>query len=85
MEILQDFSERHGIRYALLADPDSAVIEAFGIRNTNVKKGSFGDGIPFPGTYVVDADGVVTEKIFEKSFRQRQSAETLLLKKNQIK
>jgi len=80
VEILQDFSERHGIRFALLADPDSAVIDAFGIRNTMVEKGSFGDGVPFPGTYIVDADGVVTEKIFEKSYRQRQSAETILLK-----
>jgi len=80
-EILQSFSERHGgIRFTMLSDPESKIINAFGIRNTDHAEGSMGYGIPYPGTYIVDTDGVVIEKFFAPDYRERFTADTILLK-----
>lgn len=79
---LRAFSDEHGIGYDLLSDEGSAVIRRFGILNTLVDpEGPAADlfyGIPFPGTYVVDAAGVVTEKFFNRHYATRTSAGTLL-------
>ena len=81
VEILKSFSDRMGaFRYSLLADPNSEIIEAFGIRNPNPDPGSRTDGMAFPGTYIVDTDGVVREKWFENSHRIRPTAQTILMK-----
>jgi hypothetical protein len=79
--ILNSFSERHGgVRYTMLSDPESEIINAFGIRNTDHAEGSMGYGIPYPGTYIVDVDGVVVEKFFAPDYRERFTADTILLK-----
>ena len=79
---LAAFCDQHGIEYDLLADDDSAVITQFGILNTLIEpEGPLADrfyGLPFPGTYVVDADGVVTEKFFNEHYATRTSAGTIL-------
>ena len=57
----RDFREAHGIAYPLLSDPDSEVIRSFGILNTLIDPDDHPwYDIPFPGTYVVNADGVIT-------------------------
>ena len=79
--ILRSFSERHGgIRYTMLSDPDSEIINAFGIRNTEHTEDSMGYGIPYPGTYIVDSNGNVVEKFFAPDYRERFTADTILLK-----
>lgn len=81
VEILGAFDARMGgIDFPMLADPDSEIIEAYGIRNPNPAPGSRTDGMAFPGTYVVDANKVVVEKFFEDSHRIRPTAETILMK-----
>ena len=80
-EILAHFSERMGgFRYPLLADPDSEMIRAFGILNRNVAEDHEFFGMARPGTFVVDADGVVTAKYFEPGHRQRVTADSLLVR-----
>lgn len=79
---LKRFSARHGITYDLLSDAGSVVIRRFGILNTVIdpddpRAGPF-YGIPFPGTYVVDESGVVTEKFFNRHYATRMSAGTIL-------
>jgi len=81
VEILKSFADRMGgFRYSTLADPDSEIIEAFGIRNPNPEPGSRTDGMTFPGTYIVNVDGIVQDKFFEDSHRIRTTAETILMK-----
>ena len=63
-EILAAFSKRLGITIPLLSDVNSQIIKSFGILNTNYPKGHMGFGVPFPGTYIVDENGVVTYKEF---------------------
>ena len=81
VDILKSFADRMGgFRYSTLADPDSEIIEAYGIRNPNPEPGSRTDGMAFPGAYIVNTDGVVQAKFFNDSHRIRQSAETILMK-----
>ena len=63
----------------MIADPESEVIEAFGLRNPNPEPGSRVDGMAFPGTYIVDANGVVQEKFFNMSHRQRITVDSVLM------
>ncbi len=81
VDILESFAGRMGgFRYPLLADPDSEIIEAYGIRNPNPEPGSRTDGMAFPGIYIVNTEGIVQEKFFHDSHRIRPSAETVLMK-----
>lgn len=81
VEILRSFADRKGgFRYTMLADPQSEIIERFGLRNPNPAPGSRGDGMAFPGTYIVDADGIVREKFFEDNHALRTTDDTILLK-----
>ena len=84
---LSAFAENHEVTYDLLSDYDSAVIKDFGILNTLIaetdpeqhpatQRGFY--GVPFPGTYVVDEDGVVTEKFFLRHYGSRTSAGSIL-------
>lgn len=58
------------------------MITQFGILNTLIEPdGPLAEqfyGLPFPGTYVVDGNGVVTEKFFNKHYATRTSAGTIL-------
>ncbi len=77
-EAQADFAREFGISFPLLADPDHEVIEATGILNTLVEPSHGIYGIPFPGSYVIDQDGTVAEKLFFRSYRSRPSAATVL-------
>ncbi len=80
-ELLHHFAERlGGFSYPLLSDPDSAIIRAFGILNTNIPEGHEWYGICFPGTYIVGPEGTVRYKYFEQMHRQRLTAATILTK-----
>ncbi len=78
-DALADFAAAHGITFPLLSDPESEVIEAFGILNTLIPPDDHPwYGIPFPGTYVVGTDGVISHKFFEHSLAVRVGPEQLL-------
>lgn len=63
----------------MLSDPDSKIIRAYGILNETAPKGPF-YGIPYPGTYILDPQGVVVEKYFEDDYTQRYTASAILAK-----
>ena len=65
-ELLRHFSDRVGIGYPLLSDPESTIIRAFGILNDSVDEDHQFYGIPYPGMYLVGPDGVVKAKYFEE-------------------
>ena len=78
-ETLKEFSEAQDIPYPLLSDVDSRVIRQYGIINTAVSKDDlFLYGIPFPGVYVCDEEGVVVSKFFHDSYKKRESPEALI-------
>ena len=83
-EQLGAFAGEHDVTYNLLSDADSAVIREFGILNTLISPddpeqaaGRSFYGVPFPGVYVTDENGVVTEKFFHRHYATRESAGTI--------
>jgi peroxiredoxin len=78
-DALSEFARHHGITYPLLSDKGSKVIRSYGIENHFVTKDQVPYyGIPFPGTYLVDENGIVTEKIFSRGLANRSSAESMI-------
>ena len=78
--VMADFSARRGITFPLLSDPGSSTIKSYGILNTTVEdETSRNYGIPFPGTFVVDRQGIVTERFFEEAFQQRTTVSSMML------
>jgi hypothetical protein len=75
---LKDFSQRRGIHFPLLSDPDSTIIRAFGLLNEEVKADTPQHGVPHPGTLVIDARGVVTRRDFGEGYDQRRSVASLV-------
>lgn len=60
--------------FALLSDPDHAVIARYGILNPNG-----GDrGIPHPATYVIDRGGIVRWRDIETDYKIRPANEAIL-------
>ena len=82
VERLATFAERNHITFPLLSDEDSEVIRRYGIMNTLIKPGEGKEmrwyGIPYPGTYVTDADGFIVGKDFHQHHARRASGRRLL-------
>jgi hypothetical protein len=78
---LADFSTRRGITFPLLSDVGSQTIRRYGIFNTTVVDTSnFAYGIPFPGTFIVDASGRVTSRFFEAAYQERDTISSVIVR-----
>ena len=78
-DALADYAAAHDTTFTMLSDPDSEVIRSFGILNTLIPPDDHPwYGLPFPGSYVVDADGIIVAKFFEHNFAVRSGPEQLL-------
>lgn len=78
-DALADYAKAHDTTFTMLSDPDSEVIRSFGILNTLIPPDDHPwYGLPFPGSYVIDADGVIVAKFFEHNFAVRSGPEQLL-------
>jgi hypothetical protein len=78
-DAIADYATANGVTYTMLSDPDSAVINDFGILNTSIPPDDHPwYGIPFPGAYAIGADGTITAKFFEHNFAVRSGPEQML-------
>ncbi len=75
-EVQRRFALKRGIDFTLLSDPGSATIDAWGVRNARASGRTA--GIPVPGLFVLDPDGVVRAKLFERDVRERPSPDRLI-------
>lgn len=78
--VLAEFATRRSITFPLLSDTGSKIIAQYGILNTTVAAASPQHGIPFPGTFIVDARGVVTSRYFETAYQERDTITSVLVK-----
>jgi peroxiredoxin len=87
VDALQAFGEKYGIAYPLLSDEGSHVIRRLGLLNEQLQEhhafygGQARDdqwGVPYPGAFVLDEQGIVVEKRFEDSYRERETAVGIL-------
>lgn len=78
-DTLKAFSDANQIKFPMLSDVGSKVIQAFGIFNTNIPPDHpMLYGIPFPGDFLIAPDGTVREKHFLPSYEHRASATIVL-------
>ncbi len=77
VEVLNKFGKSQKIRYGLLSDKGSKTIDEWGIRNKKAK-GSRIDGVPLPGTFLIDREGIVREKLFYDGYKQRHQADDIV-------
>jgi len=75
---LAKFRTQKSLGYTLLSDPKSVAIDAFGVRNEEVRGQDRYDGIPNPAIFIIGADGVVKAKLYEDSYRKRPPAQLVL-------
>jgi hypothetical protein len=75
-DVLASFAARHGISYPLLSDAGSELIRELGILNAEAPESI--EGIPHPGVFVLDENGIVAEKHFYESYRERDTGLGLL-------
>ena len=78
VDIIEAFVEKKGIEYLMLSDEGSKTIDAYGIRNTSGKPGTQTDGIPYPGTFIIDTEGIVRGKIFYDGYVKRHPNDELI-------
>ena len=76
VDVLAKFAEKEKITFPLLSDPESKTIQAYGLLNKEAKDKS--EGIPYPGTMLIDKDGVIRAKLFHDGFIKRHDAEDIL-------
>ncbi len=64
------------IGFPLLSDPESKTIDAYQIRNQAARGKA--EGVPIPGTFIVDQTGVIRAKLFLENFRERHTTGALV-------
>ena len=74
--VLKKFAETSGIKYTLLSDPGSKAIDDYHIRNEAAKGKAV--GVPHPGTFLLDKQGVIRAKLFLANFRERHTTDALI-------
>jgi peroxiredoxin len=82
-KILKAFSDRMKIAFPLLSDPGSRTIDAYHIRNEAAKGRA--EGVPNPGTFILDREGIIRAKLFLEGYRQRHTTEALIEAAKSIK
>ena len=66
----------------MLSDSGSQPIDAYHIRNEAAKE--IAVGVPNPGTFLLDRQGVIRAKLFLEGFRDRHTTEALIKAANAI-
>ena len=77
VEPLTAFAEDHDIGYALLSDEGARHVNALGIRNEEYAEGHGAYGIPHPGVFFIDANGVIALKRAVPGYRERPPLDEL--------
>ena len=77
-DISAKFSNQYNVKYPILSDPQSKYIKAWGLLNEAYEPGSRVYGIPHPGIFLVDGNGVVHAKFSEEGYKNRPVLEIVI-------
>lgn len=85
---MKGYADANGITYPLLSDAGSKTVDAYGIRNSMMDGKKFGandlTGVPHPGTYILDGEGVIKAKLFLERYQVRHTTEQLIEAAKQV-
>ena len=76
--MLARFAREHGITFPLLSDRGSVVIRQYGLLNPSYPPDSRAYGVPYPGTFVLDAGGRIVSRHFEAAYQERSTVASIL-------
>ena len=82
-DVLAGFAEKQKITFPLLSDAGSKTITAYGLLNKDAKGKA--EGIPYPGTMVIDREGVIRAKLFLDGYKDRATSEAIIKAAKEIK
>jgi peroxiredoxin len=68
---LLEAQEEYGTTFPLLYDEGNTHVKAMGILNTQHSPGERAYGIPYPGIFLLDAQGVIRAKLAEQDYKLR--------------
>ena len=71
VEKLKTVQEDQNIQFPLLHDEEVTHVNAFGIRNLDYEQGHRIHGIPYPGIFLIDSNGVIKAKFAEERYQDR--------------
>ena len=78
VEMLKTVEEDQGIEFTLLHDEAVTHVNALGIRNIDYEPAHRAYGIPYPGIFLIDPDGVIQAKFAEEDYRDRPDFDFVL-------
>jgi len=65
------FIAENKIAYPLLSDPNSEIIDRYGLRDPQYKKSSRAYGVPRPIIFILNRDGTIRAKLYEDNYIKR--------------
>jgi len=77
-EVALKFTKKHSINYPLMQDKEGKLGIQLGIRNEDYPPGHRAYGIPHPGIYLLDKQGIIQGKFAEENYRDRPAFEDIL-------
>ncbi|MCP3938201.1 MAG: peroxiredoxin family protein [Actinomycetia bacterium] len=78
-QALRDYVAASGVEFTLLSDVDSEVIKRYEVFNTIVQPEDVPFyGVPFPGFFLLNEDGVIVDRLFNRHFAHRDGVEAIL-------
>jgi peroxiredoxin len=78
VEALNAFALKQGVRYTLLSDPQSRMIDAFGLRDPAYGPGHFAEGVPKASILIIDPRGTVRWKSVATDYKIRADNAAIL-------
>ena len=79
VDTLAGFADARGIEFPVLSDEGSVVIKEYDLLNREQSPGVRFYGIPYPGTFILDAEGRVTERFFEQAYQERFTVSSIMV------
>jgi thioredoxin-dependent peroxiredoxin len=83
VEVLEKFAKDQNITFPLLSDPDHKTISAYGLLNKEAKGKQ--EGIAYPGTMILDKEGVIRAKLFHSGPIARHGPDEIVKAAKEIK
>ncbi|MEM9516005.1 MAG: redoxin domain-containing protein [Actinomycetota bacterium] len=79
VDALAAYVEASGVEFTMLSDVGSEIIRRYDVLNTIVQPSDVPFyGIPFPGFFLLDEDGLIVDKIFNRHLAHREGIERIL-------
>jgi hypothetical protein len=78
VDTLKKFAVSRGITFPMVSDAGSAIIRRYGLLNETLDPKTRFYGVPHPGTFMLDAKGIVTARYFEDAYQERTTVNSIL-------